>query len=171
VINVIGQGSTSKISHAVNECGDERVIKMYTNRTISESKMWLDLSVFTAKAMKSTETEVNNYDELYSLQVTRELINGHWCAVMPMFYPLTKDEQNDSEIHAQILACLESFQQRGKMYAECNFRWRHIGWQSAADGNREIILFDLAELLDVDPDESSTEQLRQKVEKLAERLN
>jgi hypothetical protein len=176
IIGVIGQGSTSKVFHAIDANGREVLIKMFTKRIKSDDdSLLLEHSVFLEKAKKITAAEVANYGTLYSFfknenDVTHKKINGHWCVVMPMFRPLTKHEQKDLDVQELIVLRLQEFEERGKRFATYDFRWRHIGWHGAHP-DQKLILFDLAELEDCPPTEtSSPQELRLKVSDLAKRL-
>jgi hypothetical protein len=153
VIAVIGQGSTSKVFHAVDDDGQEVVIKMYTDRmNDKDDSLLLDFEAFKEKSKTSTATEIANYEEIYPFlkgKVAYKFINGFSCVVMPMFTPLTKEEQKCDAVRKQIVSRLQDFQAKGKMYADHDFRWRHFGWYNLAIDERVIILFDLAELEEV----------------------
>ena len=170
VIGIIGAGDTSKVFHALDWNGNECVIKMFTKRTVDGSELSLKKEDFENMADQKTRKEVSNFELIYPFlrgKVSSKTIYNHFCVVMPFFRPLQKAECKKDHVLKQIKKTLQKFVDAGKKYEESDLRWRHIGMYEA-DGEETVILFDLADLENVDGGEQE-DAIEKQIKYLKER--
>ena len=73
---------------------------------------------------------------------------GYHVVVMPMFDPIPKDDRQKRL--EDVRTALTNMKDRiGKLYHTCDARWRHAGIFKE-DGQEQLVLFDLADLQDLD---------------------
>jgi hypothetical protein len=151
-VAIIGAGSTSKVFYALDENGKPWVIKMYVKRTDDKSGLYLDATAFEIKAREQTKQEVVHFETLYPFlkgKVLHKKIIGLHCVVMPFFKPLSQTERSQKE-HKIKNVLLESFFKNRLMYHAVDLRWRHVGVYTDETKGEHIVLFDLADLQELD---------------------
>jgi hypothetical protein len=151
-VAIIGAGSTSKVFYALDENGKPWVIKMYVKRMDDKGGLYLDAEAFDSKALTQTVQEVKRFETLYPFlnrKVFHKKIIGLHCVVMPFFKPLLKTERLEKG-HKIKNVLLHSFFENGLTYHEVDLRWRHIGVYTDETKEEHMVLFDLADLQELD---------------------
>ena len=151
VIGILGRGATSNVWHALDCSGNEVVIKMYVKSMDKDGKE-LDSEGFEREAMRATKKEARRLKEFYGFDksaVYCKKVSGFWCVVMPFFRPVLKGERSDTV--KGVKAVLESsFKDHDLKYDDDDVRWSHVGFFFDCSGQKQIILYDLADLVPVE---------------------
>jgi hypothetical protein len=169
----IGRGSTSKVFAACDHNGNRCVIKMYLKRSTDSHGKFLTLKKSQEVGRECCKLEVARLQALYPFikeKVFFQELKGFPCVIMPFFVPLSTEERKKSK--ANVKACLSSFESEGKKwrYSDCDLRWRHVGYFVPQDGEKKMVLFDLAELEEVGKDEDFDDFVKRQTESLMKRL-
>ena len=100
---------------------------------------------FDEKALTACTQEKDNLLKCY------EFLNGKvhvvqncglYAVVMPIFKPIFQGDRDNKLKNVE--AALKNMKEKtGKLYERCDVRWRHVG-----TFNEQVILFDLADLVD-----------------------
>jgi hypothetical protein len=146
LLDLLGDGSTSRAFRAVTRSGDECVVKMYIRRYDEDRKEVIRRADFLRQAKAAVEREVQNYHEIYQdlrdHVFWRLLDNDLYCVIHPFFEPLSDGERSNPEAMNEIKSLLETkFAPNNYKFAEEDRRWRHVGKL-----NEQLYLFDLADL-------------------------
>ena len=80
-----------------------------------------------------------------------EMISGFWCVVMPFFEPIEKCRRSSRTVTNKVKAALGKLHSARKRYQTEDIRWCHVGTYK-----KEVILFDLGDLVDMSPDEDAS---------------
>ena len=159
IIRSIRQGSTSNVFQALTSDGEHVAIKVYVKR-YGDHYESLDDSAFQTVATAAVEREKDLlllfYPELFQDKVKTAKLFGRPCLVMPFIHPLTKNERVDSSTLDSMEKVLdEQFLRNGRRYKEDDVRWRHVGYYTTEDGEKHVILYDLADLEDIPPGDAN----------------
>ena len=152
-IDSIGRGATSKVFLALDHMGKECVIKMYVRREKKSNDQLESLTEAKKKGGKMCTIEAKRLVQFYNCLdglVSHQVLYGFPCVVMPFFKPLTKAERDEALNDGSIKKCLEELKGKSLKYRDCDVRWRHIGIFEHEKKGKHIILYDLAELEEVD---------------------
>jgi hypothetical protein len=158
-IKQISRGNTWKVFEAYDQDGRLCVIKMYVKR--HEGVETMDDKEFTAKGKEVCDKEAFLLKSLYPSfkeKVSSIKLNKiYHCVVMPFFRSLTKDELSEKSLEAEVRKCLRKFREIKVRYTESDLCWRHVGYydyENEGKDEKELVMFDLAEMDDSDDDQS-----------------
>lgn len=160
VARKIARGATSKVFGAYDKDGHPCVIKMYVKRADDASGKPLTIDESRKQGEELCRLEVDRLTTFYDFlegKVSYELLNKFPCVVMPEFEPPTKDEfeqfkDQDTNTREMLKSCLSKFKdERGKCwkYTNDDIRWRHFGYYVQEGKEKQMVMFDLAELEEV----------------------
>ena len=158
-IKQISRGNTWKVFEAYDQDGRLCVIKMYVKR--NEGVETMDDKEFTAKGKEVCDKEAFLLKSLYPSFKEKvfsiKLNKIYHCVVMPFFRSLTKDELSEKSLEAEVRKCLRKFREIKVRYTESDLCWRYVGYydyENEGKDEKELVMFDLAEIDDSDYDQS-----------------
>jgi Family of unknown function (DUF5898) len=148
IIGALGYGSTSNVYQAIDSDGTVVAIKVFVNA----GNEILDTKAFKECADMATAEEVTKFCLLYHdvLKDKVKVVNlfGTPCVVMPFFEPVEKKKREVCLERIQVVLT-DRFLQNKVQYHADDVRWRHVGVYHDDRDVEHIILYDLADLVDV----------------------
>eukprot|EP01083_Nonionella_stella_P079433 217955_1 len=147
VIGKFVDGYTSIVWHALNSEGEEVAIKMY-EKNFDDRYNILSDDEFRETAKAATKLETERLKKFYNVldgKVHNLELSGFSCVVMPLFTPVKSCERAD--VLDDVEKVLRTFIQAGFQY---DTRWRHVEIYHDDSGKKHYILYDLADLEEVD---------------------
>ena len=147
LISYLGSGATSKVYRAISESGHGCVVKLYVQCRDEGNKL-MKLSEFKKNSKVLATREEMNFKKIYpNLQnyVWKVELNKLQCLIMPFFAPIEKGDRTNTEVLDGIREKLHRFCEQKKKFRERDQLWRHVGCFQ-----KQIFLFDLGDLIDVD---------------------
>ncbi|CAB9525524.1 unknown protein [Seminavis robusta] len=150
IVGSLGNGATSNGFHALDSEGKEVALKVYVKHTNANGTV-MSKEKFEKVAEASVNREAENFNSIYNdLKAEEVKLSGigRWCVVMPFFRPIEKAKRRGNL--EKIQEALRKLEVTGLKYRDDDVRWRHVGLYKES-----CILFDLADLEKVRPDDTS----------------
>jgi len=150
IIGSLGHGSTSNVFQALTSDGEHVAIKVYVKKYDDHGRI-IDEASFQNIAKAAVETEKNRlldfYPELLKDKVKTAKLFGRPCIVMPFIDPLKKSERGMPTTWTSMQKVLGGpFLTFSLRYKQDDERWGHVGNYTTKDGEKHVILYDLADL-------------------------
>ena len=165
LVALLGTGRTSKAFRAVSmKHGIECVVKMYV-RKFDEKDNYARISKkqFEKDAQNAVKREKEMYKAIYGITVHTVTLYDHRCLVLPFFRPIEKESHEEAlhgieerlkkdfvvttETRSVLRPSKRSRTLKYYSFSSSDQRWCHCGYLKNENGEDEVYLFDLADLV------------------------